>query len=143
MDNQEQQPEDQKPDDRGMFTDPHHIRSDMKIVVNAMKSRYPIEDWMRKLATKVALELISDGKTERIKATGLRAFNDIERLALEQDERDQKAAKEAGNEAGRSIFDIASEQADAMDLTILAPGAIRANGRHNGKANGNGNGNAH
>ncbi len=140
------EPEDQKADDRGLFTDPHHVRGDMMMVISAMKSGYGIDDSMRKLATEAAVDLMKS-KKERTCATGVRAFAEIERLSMEREERLRKAAKEAGNEAGRSIFEIAAEQADAMDLTILAPGAIRANGRHNGngKANGNGksNGNGH
>jgi len=134
-------PEDNKSDEGGLFTDPHHVRGDMMMVISAMKSGYHIDDSMRKLATDTAVKLM-ENKKERIQATGVRAFAEIERLSMEREDRLSKADKEAGNEAGRSIFDIASEQADAMDLTILAPGAIRANGRHNGKANGNGNGHA-
>lgn len=127
------------PEEDGLLSDDKHIRSDCRLI-----ARFPFQaadrpEMVAKLQ-KIAFgtKLNGNGETvdlyrPREQLSAIRSLSELDKLNMEQERRDLLVS----SPPERNVIQIASEQAIAMDLTILPPGEIPS---HRYKQNGNGNG---
>ncbi len=132
-----------EPEEDGLLSDDKHIRRDCRLI-----ARFPVKAALRQSILD-KLEDIAIGK--KVNSTGqtvdkyrareqlsaIRTLSDLVKINME----DERRVLLSGSPPEKNVIQIASEQAIAMDLTILPPGEVPAHmHKHSGNGNGNRNG---
>jgi hypothetical protein len=134
----EEHPEDQ-PEEDGLLSDDKHIRRDCRLIARYPHTAIGRQAMIAKLQ-KIAFGTKVNGNGETVdryrareQLSAIRTLGELDKINMEHERR----VLLSGSPPERNVIQIASEQAIAMDLTILPPGEIPS---HRYKQNGNGNG---